>query len=76
MVRSLQALQEDLAHIEGIGSNRATSFHITLAVISVKEGELEHVMAKTQKATSRFLDLLKENHGFLLTWGGAGFGDK
>ena len=54
---------------------KATSFHITLAAISVKEGELEHVMAKTQKATSRFLDLLKEKHGFLLTCRGAGFGD-
>ena len=54
---------------------KATSFHITMAVISVKEGELEQVIVKTQKASSRFLDILKEKHGFLLTCGGAGFGD-
>ena len=50
--QSLQALLEDLGYIEGIEfPMKATSFHITLDGISVKESELEHVMA-----TSRFLD--------------------
>ena len=54
---------------------KATSLHITMAVIAVKEGELEQVIVKTKKANARFLEILKEKHGFLLTCGGVGFGD-
>ena len=76
VVKRIQKLQEDLGHIEGIGSPmKASSFHITLTVLSVKEGEIEHVMARTQKAIERILDLLKEKQGFMLACGGAGFGD-
>ena len=76
VVKSIQALQEDLGHIEKIGSPmKATSLHITMAVLAVKEGELEQVIVKTKKAAARFLDILQEKHVFLLTCGGVGFGD-
>ena len=39
VVKSIQALQEDLGHIDKIGSPmKATSLHITMAVLAAKEG--------------------------------------
>ena len=69
-------MQENLGHIEGIGTPmKDCLFHITLAVLSIKEGELEHAMARTQKAIERFLDLLKGKHGYMMACFGTGFGD-
>ena len=76
VVTKIQKLQDDLGHIEGVGSPmKADSFHITLAVLSIKPEELEHAMAKAQRAVERFLDLMQEKHGFMIALSGAGFGD-
>ena len=76
IVKRISKLQDDLSFIEGIGERiKLTSLHVPMAVLSVKDHEVEHAINKIQRATNRFKDMLTGDMGFMLSCSGIGFGD-
>ena len=75
-VEKIQKLQETLKSVENIGkAAKASSLHLTIATLNVKDGELDTVLKKAKTVHERFVDLLDAPDGLMVAFNQIGFGD-
>ena len=75
-VEKIQKLQETLKSVENIGkAAKASSLHLTIATLNVKDGELDTVLKKAKTVHERFVDLLDAPDGLMVAVNQIGFGD-